>query len=452
MKGELLWQLFRPYARHVYYALWPERRPAYFDAPWRYRTGALSRNAVAELQLPAQDPGRQVFLFYPMVDWHVRFQRSQQLARALAARGHTCIYLNPQLGYEYKSPYLCDPGPRVGVLADGVLELHVHLPREHEAHRRTLRPNEVSRVAAAVKELIEIRGVSSAVQLASHPRWLEVARAIRDLRGFPIVYDCHDYLPGFDRISAAIIRQEESLFEQADHVVFSSEYLRDEIIARWPAAGPKSSLVKNGANPDDFGAARLRTMRQNAPTIGYAGALDSWFDVDLLFHAAREHQDYRFQLLGRIEDQRVLRLRDCPNVEFVGEVSYEAIPEYMKGWNAAIIPFLINRITESADAIKLYEYFSAGLPVVSTPLPQVLLYRDLVYVGEGASGFASGLAEAVAEADPALQDLRVETAKRESWASRAEELAATCLRLSPAVPAIGTGALAATPWEARTDY
>jgi glycosyltransferase involved in cell wall biosynthesis len=439
-KLELLWQLVRPYGRYAYYLLRPGRRPAYFDAPWQYRTCPLSRNAISELQLAAPAPDRRVFIFYPMVDWHVRFQRSQQLARALASVGHTCIYVNPQLGYEYRAPYLFDSRPRIGVLPDGVLELHVHLPREHESHRRTLTADEVSRVVAAVREIIEIRGVRNAVQLTSFPRWLDVAKTIKDLHGFPILYDCHDYLPGFGRISAEIIRQEESLFEQADHVVFSSEYLRGEVIARWPAVGPKSSLVKNGANPADFTAARLGTAQRKAPVIGYAGALDSWFDVDLLLHAACKHKEYRFQLLGRIEDRRVLRLQDCPNVEFVGEVPYGAIPEYMKSWNAAIIPFLNNSVTDSTDAIKLYEYFSAGLPVVCTRLPQMRPYRDLVYIGEDAKGFSSCLAEAVAEADPALRDLRVATAKQESWARRAESLLAACRNLSPAEPVTGNHA------------
>jgi hypothetical protein len=54
-----------------------------------------------------------------------------------------------------------------------------------------------------------------------------------------------------------------------------------------------------------------------------------------------------------------------------------------------------------------------------------------VYVAEGAKEFASRLAEALAETDPALRDRRVETAKAEAWAKRAESLIAISRRVFP---------------------
>ena len=427
-----MWQFVRPYGRYIYYALRPAQRPDYFHAPWRCRTSKLTDQALEVLQFGLPDPERVVFLFLPMVDWHVRFQRSQQLARALAGMGHACIYVNPQLGCEYYAPYLVDPQPRLGMLSDGVLELHVHLPRAHESHQRALAPPEIRRVVAAVEHVIEIGQIRKVVQIVSFPRWLEVAQSLRERRGFPVIYDCHDYLRGFERISAEIMDREDALLELSDSVVFSSEHLRAIMTEGRPFLQHKSSLVRNGSNPADFENAVARQSHPGEPIVGYAGALESWFDVDLLWQLARARPHCRFQLIGRVEDSRVFRLKDCPNIEFLAEVPYSEIPSYLKTWDAAIIPFSQSPLTEAADMIKLYEYFSAGLPVVSTPLRQAEQFREVVYIAEDARGFSACLDQALAEHSPEKRELRLAIARQETWAHRAASLVAISRAWYPA--------------------
>jgi len=443
-----VWQFARPYGRYIYYALRPGQRPDYFHAPWRCRTSKLTDKALEVLQFGLPDPERVAFLFLPMVDWHVRFQRSQQLARALAGMGHACTYVNPQLGCEYRAPYLLDPQPRLGILCDGVLELHVHLPRAHESHQRALTRSEVRRVAGAVERALEIGQFRKVVQIVSFPRWLEVSQSLKERHGFPVIYDCHDYLRGFERIATEIMDREDALLERSDSVVFSSEHLRAIMTERRPFLRHKSSLVRNGSNPADFENAVARRSHPGESIVGYAGALEAWFDVDLMWELARARPDLRFQLLGRVEDRRVLRLRDCPNIEFVAEVPYSEIPGYLKRWDAAIIPFSHSPLTDAADMIKLYEYFSAGLPVVSTPLRQVEQFREVVYIGEGARGFSSCLDRALSEHSPEKKELRLGIARQETWAHRAASLIAISRAWYPAPYAAspsnlgrGTGAI-----------
>ena len=438
-RPDLLWQLVRPYGRYVYYALRPGRRPDYFRAPWRLRTGKLSDKVLENLQFRVDHPDRVAFLFFPMVDWHVRFQRSQQLARALAAMGHACVYVNPQLGCEYPAPYLFDPHPRLGALPDGVLELHVHLPREHESHQRALGQSEIRRVVRAVEDVVDAGQFRNAVQIVSFPRWLEVSESIKARRGFPVIYDCHDYLRGFPRISAEILEREDALLERADSVIFSSERLQATVTGPRPSLRRKSSLVRNGVNSADFANAPPRPPRRGKPVVGYSGALESWFDVELLWQVARAHPDCRFQLLGRVEDRRILRLKERPNIELVGEAPYSEVPNYMRTWDAAMIPFLINPLTEAVDAIKLYEYFSAGLPVVSTPLPQVERFRGLVYIGGDAGSFSKCLDQALAEDSGENRERRLAIARRETWADRALSLIAITRAWGPAPGAAAAG-------------
>ncbi|MCI0666316.1 MAG: glycosyltransferase, partial [Acidobacteria bacterium] len=91
---------------------------------------------------------------------------------------------------------------------------------------------------------------------------------------------------------------------------------------------------------------------------------------------------------------------------------------YLYHFDACIIPFKINSITEATDPVKLYEYLSGGKPVVSVKLPELEPYSDHLYIAESASDFASKLDEAVSESDPLLVEGRRSLARRHDWKAR----------------------------------
>jgi hypothetical protein len=269
--------------------------------------------------------------------------------------------------------------------------------------------------------LIDAGGLRKAALVVSFPAWLEVANQLRHQYGFPIIYDCHDWLPGFQRIAPAFLSLEQDLFRLSDLVIFSSQRLQEMVLEQQPV-GIKSMLIRNavepfaGANPPPPGSS------SRAKTIGYVGALDHWFDVDSVGAVASEHPDWRVVLAGRVEDPRVLQLRKFPNVTFVGEIPHPAVESLLYGWDVAMIPFLINDLTLATNPIKLYEYFSVGLPVVSARLPEVELYGDLVYLADSPAGFSTMSSAAMGEQDASLRHRRIDTARRETWQARAEHL------------------------------
>jgi glycosyltransferase involved in cell wall biosynthesis len=66
------------------------------------------------------------------------------------------------------------------------------------------------------------------------------------------------------------------------------------------------------------------------------------------------------------------QLEDKHAVIQCGMISYEQLPDYLSLAAFAINPFEINEITREIIPIKLLQYLSSGLPVVSTPLPDVV--------------------------------------------------------------------------------
>jgi glycosyltransferase involved in cell wall biosynthesis len=401
----------RPYyLRWVYFRLHPQGRPTYFQDCWQYPFEKLTES----VRLPESPSSLPDLLFYPMTDWHARIQRTQHLARAFAAMGYRVICLSPHLGREFESSPLFDAAHRLSRLEENVFELHVRLPREPVYHHRLLTAAEEAIVADAVARVLPKRG--RAIQLVSFPLWAGVARHFRKQAAFPVIYDCHDLLSGFQNVAGSLVDAEKDLLESADLVLFSSQGLKD----RYPAVR-KSMLVRNGVNADWLQSPAPRSSP--APAVaGYVGALDSWFDIEAVERSAALHPGCRFILAGRIEHEPIRRLSQLRNVELTGEIPYRRVPEMLAQFGVALIPFRINPLTLMTNPIKLYEYFSCGLPVVSTPLPEAQAMGDLVYVGASPEDFARQVGRALVENDPQRQARRREIAQRESWSSRAREI------------------------------
>jgi glycosyltransferase involved in cell wall biosynthesis len=412
----------RPYyLRWIYFPLRPQRRPQAFRDCWRYPFQKLGES----VRLPESTSKLPDLLFYPMTDWHARIQRTQHLARAFADMGFRSICINPHLGREFESTPLGDREHRLTELETNIFELHIRLPREPVFHDRLLSAGEEEIVADAIGRVLPKANAENsgwvtarAIQILSFPLWLGVARRFREKAGFPIVYDCHDLLSGFENIASGLIEAEADLLETADLVLFSSQGLMDRY-----RAVKRGMLVRNAVSAAQFPAAALPGPAR--PLVaGYVGALDSWFDVEAMEQAAAHHPRCRFILAGRVEFEPIQRLKALPNVELTGEIPYSRVPELLAEFRIALIPFRVNPLTLMTNPIKLYEYFSCGLPVVSTPLPEAEAMGDLVYVGGSPGDFARQVGRALEEDDPERRARRRQIALRESWTARAQDIQA----------------------------
>jgi len=167
------------------------------------------------------------------------------------------------------------------------------------------------------------------------------------------------------------------------------------------------------------------------PVIGYYGAIADWFDIELLTDVARRRPDYTFVLLGGVFDVDVSRLKALANVRILGQQPYEMMPQYLYHFDACIIPFKINPITEATDPVKVYEYLSAGKPVVSVSLPELRSMADYLYIAENRDDFILQLDKAVAENDPVMISNRRRFAQQHTWKSRYQQIAAGLVKAIP---------------------
>jgi hypothetical protein len=117
-------------------------------------------------------------------------------------------------------------------------------------------------------------------------------------------------------------------------------------------------------------------------------------------------------------------LQRMPNVHLVGPRSYDSLPGFAKGFTVAMLPFKVNRLTESVNPIKLREYLAAGLPVVSTALPEVKSYAGVVRIGATKEEFVRELEVAVEDTGEEAAQRRMDAVSKDTWVSRVEYISA----------------------------
>lgn len=138
-----------------------------------------------------------------------------------------------------------------------------------------------------------------------------------------------------------------------------------------------------------------RIVARGRPIAGYFGAFASWFDYELLAETAKRLPDVDFVLVGVNIDGTISRLGQPPeNVHIVRPIPYLDLPRHARWFSVGILPFRLNGITQATSPLKLFEYFSLGLPVVSTDLPECRKYEDAMIAADAAA-FAAGIRDAI---------------------------------------------------------
>ncbi len=429
-KPWVLKELVRPYyLKWLYFHLSKDHRPQKFDR-WRDYLSVPDGPELPAL-LPKQTRDVDI-VFLPAADWHCLTQRTQKLAMRLAEMGYRCIYLNPHLGREFPQPYLASRHRTlVTSLATNIVEVHIHLPLEPVYHHRCLSAEETKEVTDTIAGVLDTIESRNQVLVVSFPLWTGVAKQLGEARNAPTIFDCHDLLEGFEDVGEDLVRAEEQLLKDADFAVFSSTWLLQEHVRRQPDLANKSVVIRNAVDAEDYRS----TQSERGPTagpvnVGYVGSVNTWFNINLIRNAASYYPDWTFTIVGPVaEIYGENPFAENPNVRMTGELNQNRLPELMQHFDIGIIPFLVEPLTLAVNPIKMYEYFSCGLPVVSTRLPEVELYGDLVYIADNDTDFLVQLDRARTEQNPELKERRRQVAKQESWLARADALVALFSRV-----------------------
>jgi glycosyltransferase involved in cell wall biosynthesis len=256
----------------------------------------------------------------------------------------------------------------------------------------------------------------------------------------PLIYYCVDEFSAFSGVSPrALAEQEADLALRSDLVVVTSAPL---LRAKSPL-NPRTVLVRHGVDFAHFRRALDPTTRipdaiagLPRPILGFFGLVGAdWVDVVLLARVADRFPHGSLVIMGLVATD-VSALRERPNVHLLGRVPYADLPAFCKGFDVGLIPFRINEVTLNSNPLKAREYLAAGLPVVSTAIPEVEVLGQC-RIGVDEESFLDQVAASLDDPGPSLA--RSESMRQETWAARLDELRAHLSDLIPRGPGGGAG-------------
>ena len=243
--------------------------------------------------------------------------------------------------------------------------------------------------------------------------------AIFYLSGLPCECLCYlrldDYpnLPGVDarlaiQAEAQIMKVSQALFVTASNLMPPLAYENQAQV-----------YLSQGVDLQHFAGIPLTPPRSRV--LGFYGMLAEWLDYRLIERVADASPDWTLELIGPIRNAPE-SLRAKSNIRFLPPVSYADLPRAIQHWDAAWIPFRINSLTRAVNPLKLREYLAAGLPTLSTPLPEAQALSATVALSYTPEGVREWLESTVA-ADTAQRRLeRRDAVRDDGWDGRARIL------------------------------
>jgi glycosyltransferase involved in cell wall biosynthesis len=240
-----------------------------------------------------------------------------------------------------------------------------------------------------------------------------------------VVYYCTDEFSQFSYLDGPrLLADEQKLCRRAD-VVFATAH---SLWERLRPLNAETHLALHGVDHQHFAAALASDTAIPAeladaprPIIGFFGLIHDWIDLDLIGYLAERRPDWTIALIGKASVD-VSRLLRYPNVRILGRKPYADLPGYCKAFSVGLLPFVVNALTRSVNPIKLREYLSAGLPVVSTDLPETRAYSESCRIARSPDEFLAACEQAIANDTLALRQNRSVAMAGETWEARVSEI------------------------------
>jgi hypothetical protein len=187
-------------------------------------------------------------------------------------------------------------------------------------------------------------------------------------------------------------------------------------------------LITHGVDIDHFRKACLPETVVPAdcagitgPIIGFFGLLADWVDLEIVRALAIARPRWSFVLIGEVRTD-IVRLKEFSNVHFLGRRPYQTLPAYCKAFDVAILPFVWNELTLAANPLKMREYLAAGLPLISTPLPEVVRLQHLVLMARTAEEYLAHIEKLIAAGRTGPDLALSHQMDSESWDQKVEDL------------------------------
>jgi UDP-galactopyranose mutase len=325
--------------------------------------------------------------------WDFVYQRPQQLLSRLAQHYRILFVEEPE--FDHGAPFMEQTSP-----APNVTVCRAHTPilacGFHDDQIALLRPLLAGLVPPGEQPIV----------------WFYTPMALpllQELHPSLVVYDCMDELAAFKNPPKQLLQRESALLNLADLVFAGGPSLYHAKRERHANAHcfPSSVDVRHFEQALARGNSHPAQARIGRPRLGFYGVIDERFDIDLTAAIADAHPEWQIVLVGPVLKIDPASLPRRPNIHYLGQQPYEALPQFLAGWDVCLLPFALNEATRFISPTKVLEYMAAELPSVSTPIADVAQpYGHVVAIADGADEFIAACEQALAMPAAGAEQLR----------------------------------------------
>jgi UDP-galactopyranose mutase len=353
-------------------------------------SGNGSKGVAETKRLKAVLPTAYNLVCFSHLRWDFVFQRPQHLLTR-CAKERRVFYIEEPIIIGADEPARMEVGKR----DTGVTVAVPHLPEGLSDEG----------VIALQRKLID--ELFTAQEIHDYVLWYYTPMALpfsRHLEPMGTVYDCMDELSAFKGAPGSLGFLEQELLQRADVVFTGGHSLYEAKRKQHPNIHPFPSSIDRA----HFAQAR-QSLTEPAdqaniphPRLGFFGVIDERMDLELLAGVADARPEWQLVIVGPVVkiDEADLPRRD--NIHYLGMKSYQELPAYLSGWDAALLPFARNESTRFISPTKTPEYLAAGKPVVSTAIRDVVRpygQNNLVHIADTVERFVTAIEAALHDTD-----------------------------------------------------
>ncbi len=207
------------------------------------------------------------------------------------------------------------------------------------------------------------------------------------------VFRVSDNYTGFPGFREHMLKTIKTIAGKCDLTIYPSVVLEDFVKQLKPK---RYTLISNGYDSSLFNAEEplINPYKDiSRPVVLYIGALDKWFDYELLIEVSHRLTDIAFVLIGNNSKKDKL-FRNHDNIYSFGPVDHYLLPDYIRNADVGIIPFNAVKypdLIHPLRPLKLFEYLGCGLPVVTTDWNELHNFKPPVAIAKDVDGFCDSI-------------------------------------------------------------
>lgn len=279
----------------------------------------------------------------------------------------------------------------------------------------------------SLKSVLRRLNMVQPIVIINHPMMEYVIRMLNERILCYEVFDEYDLASGLSSRKRKRLRRAEYRALRMADVVFTSSRLQRQ---RRKDQNRNVYFVPNAVEFDFFNADFKEDTRVpeevlaiSGPKIGFVGNLTHSVDICLLQWLVNMHPEWSLLIIGKIKALLIgtSELLAKSNVYYLGFKDYSLLPLYIKGLDVGLLPYNLDAWTRRTYPNKFHQYLAMGKPVVSTAMPELEGFRDVIGWARDYKEFEEQVNQALWNQSKRSEQRRIEIARKNSISRRTFE-------------------------------